>query len=238
MILFPAIDLYEGKVVRLTKGDYRAMKIYSDDPAGMARKLEEAGASWLHLVDLEGARDGGTPNFPVIREICQSVSIPLEVGGGIRDFSTMEKYLGIGVERLILGTKALTDESFLIEALRNFGTHVAVSVDSKDGKPAIHGWTEVLDMDMFSFLDRISGLGCATAIVTDISRDGALRGTNLSLYRELLRISGLNITASGGVSSYEDIKSLREMGLYGAILGKAMYEGAVTLSEAVQIAEG
>ncbi len=235
MLLFPAIDLYDKKVVRLLKGDYKQMTVYSDDPVATARDIEAKGGKWLHLVDLEGAKDGTTPNFSVVEAICRETGLSVEIGGGIRSLETIEKYLAAGVERVILGSKAVTDEAFLKEALARFGKHIAVGVDAKDGKVAVHGWLDVLDVDMFDFLQHLVALQVDTVIVTDIAKDGAMQGTNLALYEKLSKLRGINVTASGGVSSYEDIRALKKLGLYGAILGKAMYQGVVELAEALRI---
>lgn len=238
MLLFPAIDLYDHKVVRLLKGDYQKMTVYSEDPVATARGIEADGGRWLHLVDLEGAKDGTTPNFDVVAAICNETKLQVEIGGGIRSLEMIERYLNAGVARVILGTKAVTDEDFLRDAVGRWGERIAVGVDAKDGKVAVKGWLEVLDVDMFDFLWKLRDIGVKTAIVTDISKDGAMKGTNLPLYERLSRIEGIDITASGGVSTLEDIRALRDMGLYGAILGKAMYNGAIELKDALAIARG
>lgn len=238
MLLFPAIDLYDHKVVRLLKGDYQKMTVYSEDPVATARDIEADGGRWLHLVDLEGAKDGTTPNFDVVAAICQETKLQVEIGGGIRSLEMIERYLNAGVARVILGTKAVTDEDFLRDAVRRWGDRIAVGVDAKDGRVAVKGWVEVLDVDMFDFLWKLRSIGVKTAIVTDISKDGAMKGTNLPLYERLSRLDGIDITASGGVSTLEDIRALRDMGLYGAILGKAMYNGAIKLKDALAVARG
>ncbi len=235
MLLFPAIDLYDKKVVRLLKGDYRQMTVYSEDPVATAVEIEAKGGKWLHLVDLEGAKDGTTPNFSVVEAICRETGLSVEIGGGIRSLETIEKYLNAGVARVILGSKAVTDEAFLKEALACFGSRIAVGVDARDGKVAVHGWLDVLDVDMFDFLQHLIELKVSTVIVTDISKDGAMQGTNLALYEKLSRLTGLQVTASGGVSSYEDLKALKAMKLYGAILGKAMYQGVIELDKALAL---
>ena len=237
MLLFPAIDLYDHKVVRLLKGDYQKMTVYSEDPVATARGIEADGGRWLHLVDLEGAKDGTTPNFDVVAAICQETKLQVEIGGGIRSLEMIEHYLNAGVARVILGTKAV-DEDFLRDAVRRWGDRIAVGVDAKDGRVAVKGWVEVLDVDMFDFLWKLRSIGVKTAIVTDISKDGAMKGTNLPLYERLSRLDGIDITASGGVSTLEDIRALRDMGLYGAILGKAMYNGAIKLKDALAVARG
>lgn len=238
MLLFPAIDLYDHKVVRLLKGDYQKMTVYSEDPVATARGIEADGGRWLHLVDLEGAKDGTTPNFDVVAAICQETKLQVEIGGGIRSLEMIERYLNAGVARVILGTKAVTDEDFLRDAVGRWGDRIAVGVDAKDGRVAVKGWVEVLDVDMFDFLWKLRSLGVKTAIVTDISKDGAMKGTNLPLYERLSRLDGIDITASGGVSTLKDIRALRDMGLYGAILGKAMYNGAIKLKDALAVARG
>ena len=238
MLLFPAIDLYDHKVVRLLKGDYQKMTVYSEDPVATARGIEADGGRWLHLVDLEGAKDGTTPNFDVVAAICYETKLQVEIGGGIRSLEMIERYLNAGVARVILGTKAVTDEDFLRDAVGRWGERIAVGVDAKDGRVAVKGWVEVLDVDMFDFLWKLRDIGVKTAIVTDISKDGAMKGTNLPLYERLSRLDGIDITASGGVSTLEDIRALRDMGLYGAILGKAMYNGAIDLKDALAVARG
>ena len=235
MILFPAIDLYDHKVVRLLKGDYEKMTVYSDDPLATAKNIESMGGKWLHLVDLEGAKDGTTPNFDVVSAIAKDTGLKVEIGGGIRSFETIEKYLNAGVQRVILGTKAVKDPGFLKEAVSKWGDKIAVGVDAKNGKVAVNGWMDVLDIDMFDFLQDIKEMGVKTAIVTDISKDGAMKGTNLPLYERLSKLSGIDITASGGVSTLDDLKALKAMDIYGAILGKAMYNGAIVLSEALEL---
>lgn len=235
MILFPAIDLYDHKVVRLLKGDYEKMTVYSDDPLATAKNIEGMGGKWLHLVDLEGAKDGTTPNFDVVSAIARETGLKVEIGGGIRSFETIEKYLNAGVQRVILGTKAVKDPGFLKEAVSKWEDKIAVGVDAKNGKVAVNGWMDVLDIDMFDFLQDIKEMGVKTAIVTDISKDGAMKGTNLPLYERLSKLSGIDITASGGVSTLDDLKALKDMDIYGAILGKAMYNGAIVLSEALEL---
>ncbi len=238
MILLPAIDLYGGKVVRLTKGDYAQMTVYHDDPAAQAAQFQAAGARWLHTVDLEGAKDGSTPNFPVIEKICRTTDLKVEIGGGIRSLDTIQKYLDAGVERVILGTKAVTDPAFLTQAVARFGDHVAVGVDIKEGAIAIRGWLETARESVEDCFQRLCGEGVKTVICTDVSKDGMLSGTNVDLYRRLSQAFPLDLIASGGVSSLEDVKRLRELGLYGAILGKALYTGALDLKEALKETEG
>lgn len=235
MILFPAIDLYDGKAVRLLHGDYQNMTVYSEDPAAVARQMRSQGATHLHLVDLAGARDGGTPHLALIRQIAAEGGLFIEVGGGIRSLETAARYLEAGVSRVILGTAAITDPEFLFAAAAAFGDRIAVGADIRDGKIAIRGWLETADESLDAFLARMQAAGVRTVICTDISRDGAMRGANLALYRSLSRKYQMDITASGGVSTLDDLRALREMGLYGAILGKAYYTGAVDLREALEV---
>ncbi|MBE6958587.1 MAG: 1-(5-phosphoribosyl)-5-[(5-phosphoribosylamino)methylideneamino]imidazole-4-carboxamide isomerase [Ruminococcaceae bacterium] len=237
MILFPAIDLYEGKAVRLFKGDYAQMTVYSHDPLQIARDFEAAGAAWVHLVDLEGAKDGTTPNLNVVRQIANETTLSAEIGGGIRNMETVRTYLENGVDRVILGTAAVNDEAFLKEAIAAYGSRIAVGVDVKDGFVAIKGWTENSAYSCFDFCRKMVDLGVQYLICTDISKDGAMQGTNRELYRELSETFPVNITASGGVSSLEDIQALRKLNLYGAIVGKAYYSGAITLKDALEAAK-
>ena len=237
MILFPAIDLYEGQAVRLYQGDYRQMTVYSPDPAALAKQFAATGATHIHLVDLEGARDGTTPNLELIRRIAAETGLFVEVGGGIRNMDIARAYLENGVSRVILGTAAVTDPDFLRNALATWGERVAVGADLRDGQVAIRGWQQTSDEGAEAFFERMQGLGVSTMICTDISRDGAMRGANLELYRSLAKRQGLQIVASGGVSSLDDIKALRQMDLYGAILGKAYYTGAVDLADALEAAK-
>ncbi len=237
MILFPAIDLYEGQAVRLYQGDYRQMTVYSPDPAALAQKFAATGATHIHLVDLEGARDGTTPNLQLIRRIAAETGLFVEVGGGIRNMDIARAYLENGVSRVILGTAAVTDPDFLQNALDTWGERVAVGADLRGGQVAIRGWQQTSDEGAQAFFDRMQGLGVSTMICTDISRDGAMRGANLELYRKLAKRQGLQIVASGGVSSLDDIKALRDLDLYGAILGKAYYTGAVDLADALEAAK-
>lgn len=238
MILLPAIDLYEKKVVRLTRGDYAQMTVYNDDPVAQAKLFQEAGTQWLHTVDLEGAKDGSTPNYSVIEAICKDTSLKVEIGGGIRSLDTIQKYLDAGVERVILGTKAVTDPAFLEESLDKFGSHIAVGVDIKDGKIAIKGWLETAQDSVEDFFTKLCKLGVSTVICTDVSKDGMLAGTNVDLYRQLSQKFSLDLIASGGVSSQEDLTRLKALGLYGAILGKALYTGALDLKTALKEMEG
>lgn len=237
MLIFPAIDLCGGKAVRLYKGDYNEMTVYSERPWEIAADFENSGARWIHIVDLEGAKSGGTPNIETIKKIVGSTELSAEVGGGIRSLEVIEKYIGAGVSRIILGTAAVTDETFLKAAAEKYGDKIAVGVDIKDGYVAIRGWTEKSEFECFEFCEKMQGLGISTLICTDISKDGAMMGTNHELYRELSERFGMNIIASGGVSSLEDVKKLRALDIYGAIIGKAYYTGAIKIDEAVEAAK-
>ena len=237
MLIFPAIDLFEGKAVRLLKGEYDRMTVYNDDPLSVARDFASQGATCLHLVDLEGAKSGTTPNIDTIRRLAAETELFTEVGGGIRSMDTVRTYLTAGVDRVILGTAAVKDESFLREAVAAYGDRIAVGVDIRDGKVAIHGWTETSGIDAMDFMARLEEIGVGTVICTDISRDGAMAGTNHDLYRQLSERFSLQIIASGGVSSIEDVRELAARNLYGAIIGKAYYTGALSLREAIEVAK-
>lgn len=237
MNIFPAIDLVKGCAVRLFKGDYTQMTVYSDNPAEIACEFEKCGAKYLHLVDLEGAKDGTTPNIETVKKIRDACSLFIEIGGGIRDIETVKKYLDIGVDRVILGTAAVNDEAFLCKALELYKEKVAVGVDIKDGFVAIKGWTEKSQYSGLDFCKKMQDLGVETIICTDISKDGAMKGTNRELYKQLSSCLNINITASGGVSDIEDVLALSKIGLYGAIIGKAYYTGAIDLKKAVEVAK-
>ena len=236
MYIYPAIDLYGGKAVRLFKGDYAQMTVYSDDPVSVAKDFAAAGASHIHLVDLEGAKIGKPANLETIRAIVETTGLFAEVGGGIRDMETVDSYLSIGVSRVILGTAAVKDPDFLHAALQKYGEKIAVGVDLKDGYVAIKGWTETSDLKAEDFFEKMQNLGVKTIICTDISRDGAMKGTNRELYRALSEKFDIDLIASGGVSSMEDVMALADMKLHGAIIGKAYYIGAIDLKQAVEAA--
>lgn len=237
MNIFPAIDLYDKKAVRLYKGDYNQMTIYSERPWEIAEKFESLGAKFIHVVDLEGAKTGKTPNLEIVKKIAEATSLFLEIGGGIRDMETVKAYLENGASRVILGTSAVTDEAFLAEAIMQYGEKIAVGADVKDGYIAIKGWIEKSQYSLEEFLSKMQKLGVKTVICTDISKDGAMKGTNLALYKELSEKFTLDIIASGGVSTIDDVKELRKMNLYGAIIGKAYYTGAIDLGEAIEVAK-
>lgn len=237
MVVFPAIDLVEGKTVRLLRGDYAQMTVYSKNPAEVAQAFVRSGATHIHLVDLEGAKSGETPNFETVCAIKRASGVFCEIGGGIRSPETVERYLSAGLDRVILGTAALTDEAFLRETVAKYGDRIAVGVDIRDGFVAIRGWTERSAVKALDFCQSMQELGVGTLICTDISKDGAMQGTNRSLYRELTERLTLKLVASGGVSSMDDLRYLKAQGLWGAIIGKAYYTGAVDLREAIEVAE-
>ncbi len=235
MKIFPAIDLRGGKVVRLCEGDYDRMTVYSNDPLSICHSFHEAGAEYLHVVDLDGAKDGTTENFEVIKKLVLDGSLKVEVGGGIRNEETIKKYVDIGVLRVILGTVAVTSPEFVKEMAEKYGDKIAVGVDIKNGMVATHGWTKVSELECFDFCRKMADYGVKTIICTDISKDGLLSGTNLELYKKLNEKFSLDIVASGGVSSLEDVKALSEMNTYGAILGKALYTGKIDLAKAIEL---
>ena len=236
MIILPAIDLFDKKAVRLYKGDYAQMTVYSENPVEIAVDFKNKGAEFIHLVDLEGAKDGTTPNISVVEAIVSETGLRVEIGGGIRSRETLEKYIKAGVARVILGTAAVTDREFLLWAVENYGEKIAVGADIKDGFVAIKGWLEKSEIACDDFFQDMQNIGVKTIICTDISKDGAMQGTNRELYKSLSEKFSIDIVASGGVSSLDDIKALREMELYGAIVGKAYYIGAIDLEKAIELA--
>lgn len=235
MIIFPAIDIIDGEAVRLYKGDYNQKTVYGT-PYDISFEFKAKGASHVHIVDLDGAKTGGTPNIETIKRIAADCKMFVEVGGGIRSLGVIEKYLHAGVSRVILGTAAIKNEELVRLGVREFGEGIAVGADILDGKIRINGWLEAADISADEFFKRMGDLGVTNIICTDISKDGAMVGTNLELYRELSAKYRMNITASGGVSSLEDIKALKDMGMYGAIVGKAYYTGAIDLEKAIEVA--
>ena len=237
MKIFPAIDLFDGKAVRLLRGRYEDMTIYSNDPPQIGRDFAAAGAEYIHIVDLEGAKDGTTPNFDTVCRIKEASGCFCEIGGGIRSMDVIRRYMDAGIDRVILGTAAVTDRAFLEEAVAAYGEKIAVGIDLKDGYVAIKGWTEKTQLTAVDFCEQMQALGVTTIIVTDISKDGAMKGTNHGLYEELSARLGMQLVASGGVSSIDDVKRLAARGLYGAIIGKAYYTGAIDLKEAIAAAD-
>ena len=237
MRIFPAIDLYGGKAVRLYKGDYAQMTVYNEDPVAVARDFERLGAQYVHVMDLEGAKIGVPAHLEVVKRIAQETKLFIEVGGGIRNMDTVDKYLSAGAGRVILGTSAVTDEAFLRDALAKYGEKIAVGADIADGKIAIRGWVEKSEYTVDAFFEKMQGLGVKTVICTDISKDGAMKGTNVALYKEIGEKYSIDLIASGGVSSIRDVEALAKNGTYGAIIGKAYYIGAIDLRKAIEVAK-
>lgn len=238
MIIFPAIDLKDKKAVRLTKGDYAQVKVYGEDPAAVAAQFKAQGATHLHIVDLDGAKDGTLSNFEAVQRIVATGDLFTEVGGGIRNEERIRKYLSMGVDRVILGTAALQNFPFLEEMVKKYGPQIAVGVDAKNGKVAVNGWLDTSEVDSVEFCRRLESIGVDTVIYTDISKDGMLSGTNLAVYEELSKFKTLKIVASGGISFYPEIEKLQAMGIHAAIVGKAIYEGKLELQQVLELAEG
>ena len=236
MIIYPAIDLYDGKAVRLFKGDYAQMTVYSDNPTEIAQDFLSQGATHIHLVDLEGAKLGTTPNLETVCKIKKDTNLFCEVGGGVRSIDVIDRYIDAGLDRVILGTAAVTDRTFAEKAVNKYGEKIAIGVDIKDGYVAVKGWTEKSNLDAFDFCLQMQNIGIKTLICTDISKDGAMKGTNHELYKELSKKCNMEIIASGGVSSIEDVKKLAEQNIYGAIIGKAYYTKAISIKEAIEVA--
>ncbi|MBQ5824175.1 MAG: 1-(5-phosphoribosyl)-5-[Clostridia bacterium] len=238
MKLFPAIDLKDKQVVRLYKGDYNQMTVYGTNPLETAKGFKVKGAEYLHVVDLDGAKDGDNPNFSIVADLAANSGLKVEIGGGIRNEEIIKRYIDAGVMRVILGTVAISNPDFVADMVNKYGEKIAVGVDMLDGKVATHGWTNVSEVDGFEFCEKLEAMGVATVICTDISKDGAMQGTNRELYREMAKRFKFDTVASGGVSTLEDVAALNEMNVYGAILGKALYTGAVDLADAVKITSG
>lgn len=236
MRILPAIDIFDKKAVRLFKGDYNQMTVYGT-PIEIATSFAEKGAGYIHLVDLEGARVGESSNFHTVADVISNVNIPCEIGGGIRNIQTVDKYVNIGADRIILGTSAVSDKNFLKESIKEFGSKIAVGVDARDGIVSISGWTQQSGISTMEFIGEMLSIGIETIICTDISKDGALSGTNIELYKQILAKYSLNLIASGGVTTVDDIKALREIDVYGAILGKALYNGNILLEDAIAFGE-
>ncbi len=237
MLIFPAIDLFQGQAVRLFQGDYKKMTVYDKEPLNTAKKFEAFRAQWLHIVDLEGAKTGEAVNIDTITKIISLCKLKCEVGGGIRSIKIIERYINSGVDRVILGTAAVTEKNFVEEAVKNFAEKIAVGVDIKNNNVAIKGWQENSNIEAINFCERMQDIGVKTIICTDISKDGAMKGTNISLYKNLTEKLKINIIASGGVSSLDDVKALAKLNLYGAIIGKAYYTGAINIKEAIEAAK-
>ncbi|MBN2259483.1 MAG: 1-(5-phosphoribosyl)-5-[(5-phosphoribosylamino)methylideneamino]imidazole-4-carboxamide isomerase [Clostridiales bacterium] len=233
MIIFPAIDIKDKKCVRLTQGDYTEQTIYSDDPIEVALKWESEGATFLHLVDLDGARDGFIKNSDVIAEIIKAVNIPVQLGGGIRETETAIELLELGVDRVIIGTAAVKNIKWLREMLKRYGSKIVVSIDAKDGLIAMDGWETISEIESIGFIKKLKEYGVKTIVYTDIAKDGMLGGPNFQMYEELMKEVDIDIIASGGITSVSDLKRLKDMGVYGAIIGKALYDGKITVEEAM-----
>lgn len=236
MYIYPAIDLFRGQAVRLTRGDYNQMTVYDKDPVGVAKRFFAAGAQKLHVVDLEGAKDGTAANYDTITAILAATPLEAEIGGGIRSLDTVEKYVSAGAERVILGTAAIEDPAFLRAAAKEYGDRIAVGVDIKDGYVAVRGWTEISGRECFDFCRELESIGIHTVISTDISKDGMQGGTNRDLYARLQRELSMNVIASGGISTLDDIRAMRDLGVYGAIVGRVLYTGAMELTDALAVA--
>lgn len=236
MNIFPAIDIIDAKAVRLYKGDYNQKTVYNDSPLSVAMGFKEAGAEYIHIVDLDGAKSGDTPNADIVSDIARTAGLKVEIGGGIRSERVIQKYLDAGVIRVILGTIAIENPAFTEEMIKKYGSAIAVGIDISDGYVATKGWTEITKVSCDEMFGRMENIGVKTVICTDISKDGAMSGTNLELYKTLSTKYSIDIVASGGVSSIADVKALKSMNMYGAILGKALYEGAVDLKEAIEVA--
>ena len=237
MLIYPAIDLFDCKAVRLFKGDYNQMTVYSENPPEIALDFKNSGATHIHIVDLEGAKEGTTPNLETVLKIKQTTGLFCEIGGGIRNMETIDRYIENGIDRVILGTAAVTEKGFVEKAVAKYGDKIAVGIDIKDGFVAIKGWTEKSEITAFDFCGRMQDIGVKTLICTDISKDGAMKGTNHELYTELMQKFNIDIIASGGVSSIDDIEKLAKQNMYGAIIGKAYYIGAIDLKEAIEVAK-
>ena len=234
MHIIPAVDIKGGKAVRLYQGEADRETVYSDSPADMARRWEAEGATYLHVVDLDGAFHGDSPNEAHIREIARAVRIPVEVGGGIRSLNKARRLVEHGVDRVIIGTRALESRAFVDELVAALPGKVNIGVDARDGMVAINGWTTTSGVKATEFLASLNGSGVSGIIFTDISRDGTLIGANVEAMRDACRATTLPIIASGGVTSVDDVKALKELPLFGIIVGKALYEGKMTLEEAMR----
>lgn len=237
MKIFPAIDLYDNKAVRLYKGDYAQMTVYSDDPVATACEFERLGAEYIHVVDLAGAKEGKPVHLPIVRGIAENTNLFIEIGGGIRDMQTIESYLSVGASRVILGTAAVENEAFLCQAVKTYGDKIAVGADVADGKIAIKGWLEKSRYGIDEFLEKMQKIGVKTVVCTDVSKDGAMKGANHALYQQIAKKYALDVVASGGVSSMDDVQKLAAAGVYGAIIGKAYYIGAIDLTKAIEVAK-
>jgi len=234
MIIYPAVDIKDGRCVRLLQGEFYKVTVYSDDPLEMALKWESLGAEYLHVVDLDGARTGEPKNISITSKIAAKLNIPVQLGGGIRSIETIEKVISMGIRRVILGTSAVKNPDLVKQAVENFRENIVIGIDAKDGKVAIDGWEKTSEFTAIDFANKMVELGAKTIIYTDISRDGMLTGPNLDAMREMAQSVDAEIIASGGVSNLKDIKNLKETGVSGVIVGKALYTGNVDLQEAIK----
>ncbi|BAQ11886.1 phosphoribosylformimino-5-aminoimidazole carboxamide ribonucleotide isomerase [Bacillus sp. OxB-1] len=234
MILFPAIDIRGGKCVRLIQGDYDQEVVYNDSPTEMAKEWQRQGAEFIHVVDLDGAKTGDSLNREAIEEIAKSVEVPVQVGGGIRSMEIVDSHIANGVSRVIIGTAAIQDKQFLKEAVEKYGSKIAVSIDARNGFVATDGWTETSEVKAVDLLAELVEIGVETVVYTDIAKDGMLQGPNFQELDVMNNASTIDIIASGGVSTEEDIRKLREMNMYGAIIGKALYEGKLSLEKVLE----
>lgn len=238
MLIFPAIDLRDGQVVRLIQGDYGRMTVYGSDPVSVAQAYRDDGAEYLHVVDLDAALDGGQKNFAVIERLARESGLKIEVGGGARSEESARRYLDAGISRVILGSAAVEKPELMEKLAKAYPGQIAAGVDAKDGFVAIHGWKTVTDIRADAFIESLPARGVNTVIYTDISRDGKLQGPNLDAYQRLNGIPGLQVVASGGVSALADIRALAAMKLYAAIIGKALYEKKLSLKDALAAGKG
>lgn len=235
MIIFPAIDLKDGKCVRLYQGKFEESEVVGENPLKVAMSFKECGAEYIHMVDLDGALNGEIKNLKIIAEVVKTVGVPVELGGGIRDMKTIDMLIEVGVSRVILGTAALKSPQFVMEAVKKYGEKIAVGIDAKNEKVAVNGWLNVSSVDYIDFAKEMEKIGVKTIIFTDISKDGTLQGPNLEQLGKIQSSVSCNIIASGGIKDIQDLKTINKMGIYGAITGKAIYCGNIDLKEAIEI---
>ncbi len=235
MIIFPAIDMKDGKCVRLEQGLFDKVTVFGEDPVEMAKKWESEGAEFLHLVDLDGAKDGVPKNLEIIKNICKAIQIPIQLGGGIRDKETVKILLDAGVNRVILGTVAINDRDLLVDLVKEYGERIVVSIDAKEGLVAVNGWVNVSEVQSIDLVKDLEEIGVKTIVYTDIAKDGMMEGPNFDIYNTIREQSNIDVIASGGVSSIDNVKKLSEMNMYGAIIGKALYTNDIKLKDALEV---
>ena len=235
MIIFPAIDMKDGKCVRLEQGLFDKVTVFGEDPVEMAKKWESEGAEFLHLVDLDGAKDGVPKNLEIIKNICKAIEIPIQLGGGIRDKETVKILLDAGVNRVILGTVAINDRDLLVDLVKEYGERIVVSIDAKEGLVAVNGWVNVSEVQSIDLVRDLEEIGVKTIVYTDIAKDGMMEGPNFDIYNTIREQSNIDVIASGGVSSIDNVKKLSEMNMYGAIIGKALYTNDIKLKDALEV---